>query len=114
MKKLILGDLHREEAPAFSEAWGIELPRSYCDEPGSEHAALQDSVGLLDESYRGVLDFTGADAAAFLDTIPACCRRKVACSGPSPSTAWGHRIFGQCSVNRSGRRCLKASASMLS
>ena len=69
MKKLILGDLHREEAPAFSEAWGIELPRSYCDEPGSEHAALQDSVGLLDESYRGVLDFTGADAAAFLDKV---------------------------------------------
>ena len=69
MKKLILGDLHREEAPAFSEAWGIELPCSYCDEPGREYAALHDSVGLLDESYRGVLDVAGDDAAAFLDKV---------------------------------------------
>ncbi|MEC7922437.1 MAG: hypothetical protein VX496_03450 [Planctomycetota bacterium] len=69
MKKLILGDLHREEAPAFSEAWGVELPCSYCDEPGREYAALHDSVGLLDESYRGVLDVAGDDAAAFLDKV---------------------------------------------
>ena len=69
MKKLILGELHSEEALAFSEAWGIELPGSYCEEPRREHAALQEAVGLLDESYRGVIDFTGEEVAAFLDKV---------------------------------------------
>ena len=69
MKKLILGDLHGEEALAFSEAWGIELPASYCEEPSREHAALHETVGLLDESYRGVIDFTGEEVAAFLDKV---------------------------------------------
>ena len=110
MKKLILGDLHREEAPAFSEAWGIELPRSYCDEPGSEYAALHDSVGLLDESYRGVLDFTGADAGAFLDKVVSSPLLQLADGGGQDScllSAKG-RLLGAFTLYRLGASHFRA------
>lgn len=110
MKKLILGDLHREEGLAFSEAWGIELPSSYCGEPRREHAALHDSVGLLDESYRGVIDFTGDEAAAFLDKVVSSPLLQLADGGGQDScllSAKG-RLLGAFTLYRLGAAHFRA------
>ena len=64
-----LADVHREEAGAFTAAWGIELPGSFRQGAAAEYAAVGESVGLFDESYRGVIDFLGEDVAAMLDKV---------------------------------------------
>lgn len=69
MKELILDNVHREEAGTFSKAWGIELPGSFRSGAAREYAALGKTAGLMDESYRGVIDFTGEEAGAFLDKV---------------------------------------------
>ena len=69
MRQLPLADVHREAARTFSKAWCLELPGSFEAGARREYAALGETVGLLDESYRGVIDFLGEDAGTFLDKV---------------------------------------------
>ncbi len=69
MRQLPLADVHREDARTFSKAWSLELPGSFGAGARREYAALGETVGLLDESYRGVIDFLGEDAGTFLDKV---------------------------------------------
>ncbi len=55
------------EAGAVFEQWfGWELPAWFAD-PTLEHRVIRDSVGLIDLSYRGILELTGKDSARFLN-----------------------------------------------
>jgi glycine cleavage system T protein len=50
----------------FGEWFGWELPARFSD-PTLEHRAVRDSVGLIDLSYRGILELTGKDRTRFLN-----------------------------------------------
>ena len=88
-----LTDVHREDAGAFTAAWGLELPGSFRQGAAVEYAAVGESVGLFDESYRGVIDFLGEDVAAMLDKVVS-----------SPAPALENRV-GQnsCILSAKGR-----------
>lgn len=58
-----LTDFHRAHGAVFTQPGG--LPVNFGD-PGREYAAARDSVGLIDRSDRGLLQFTGPDRLSFL------------------------------------------------
>ena len=68
MTKLILEDLHRELGAAFTQDLGFELPESY-GSPEREAAFVQNAAGLLDQSYRGVLELEGTGAGQVLNRV---------------------------------------------
>ena len=51
---------------AFGVWFDWELPARF-DDPTIEHRAVRGSVGLLDLSYRGILELTGKDSTRFLN-----------------------------------------------
>jgi folate-binding protein YgfZ len=56
---------HRANGATFREENGWLLPAHF-DDPTSEYRAVRDTVGLLDLSHRGLLQFTGPDRLSFL------------------------------------------------
>ncbi|MBI4663423.1 MAG: aminomethyl transferase family protein [Verrucomicrobia bacterium] len=65
MTPLILRDFHQSHGAQFASVNGQEAPDHY----GNvlvEHAALRDTVGVIDLSFRGRLCLTGADRQRFL------------------------------------------------
>ena len=74
---LPLHDLHRAAGARFVTLgrWGgLEAVASYPDRrgehsPEAEHRAVQESVGLVDQTYRGIVDVCGGKAPALLDRI---------------------------------------------
>jgi folate-binding protein YgfZ len=66
MSSLALHELHTALNGQFIEISGTEAVNHYGD-PLSEHAALRDTAGVLDLSFRGRLCLTGADRQRFLN-----------------------------------------------
>jgi hypothetical protein len=65
MERLILRELHHELNARFTELNGMEIVGDYGDAL-AEHAALRESAGVLDLSFRGRICLTGADRVRFL------------------------------------------------
>jgi len=65
MNPLSLHEFHHSLGARFAELNGMELVADYGDESG-EHAALRQSAGVLDLSFRSRLCLVGADRARFL------------------------------------------------
>ena len=66
--RLLLHAAHRVVGATWIEDLGYEVPRSFGD-PASEQTAIATSVGLIDESYRGVVDLIGDGVAGALEKI---------------------------------------------
>ena len=66
--RLPLDSLHRRSAVDWTEDLGYELPRCFTDAM-EEQRAVAETVGLLDESYRGVIDLVGAGIAEALEKV---------------------------------------------
>src|SRR5712672_3232162 len=65
MKSFPLHEFHSASGAQFIELNGWEAVASYGD-PLAEHAALCETAGVLDLSFRSRLVLTGADRARFL------------------------------------------------
>src|SRR5437773_1579175 len=65
MTKLVLHEFHEGLGANFSEMNGQEVVADY-RETLAEHAALRESAGVLDLSFRGRICLTGADRSRFL------------------------------------------------
>src|SRR3990172_3997665 len=63
--RLPLHEAHARLGARFGEADGFLVPLHYGD-PGSEHEAVRERVGLVDRSERGKVEATGRDRVAFL------------------------------------------------
>lgn len=61
-----LRDLEVAAGATFGEWFGWELPSRFAD-PRLEHRAVRTGVGLIDLSYRGILELTGKDRTRFLN-----------------------------------------------
>lgn len=59
-------DLEVAAGATFGEWFGRELPARFAD-PLLEHRAVRAGAGLLDLSYRGILELTGKDRTRFLN-----------------------------------------------
>src|SRR5437773_4013703 len=65
MTKLVLHEFHEGLGANFSEMNGQEVVADY-RETLAEHAALRESAGVLDLSFRSRICLTGADRVRFL------------------------------------------------
>lgn len=65
-KQSPLRDLEVAAGATFGEWFGWELPVRFAD-PLLEHRAIRAGAGLIDLSYRGILELTGKDRARFLN-----------------------------------------------
>ncbi len=68
MKTLALEKVHRALGATFGEDFGFSLPQSY-DTPEREVGYVQNSAGLMDQSYRSVLELTGPSAGKALGSV---------------------------------------------
>ena len=50
----------------FAERFGVELPEHFGD-PDEEYAAVREAVGLVDGSFRGLIELTGGDRLRWLN-----------------------------------------------
>lgn len=50
----------------FAERFGVELPEHFGD-PGREYDAVREAVGLVDGSFRGLIEVTGGDRLRWLN-----------------------------------------------
>src|SRR3972149_1666653 len=50
----------------FAERFGVELPEHFGD-PGKEYDAVREAVGLVDGSFRGLIEVTGGDRLRWLN-----------------------------------------------
>jgi folate-binding protein YgfZ len=50
----------------FAERFGVELPEHFGD-PGKEYTAVREAVGLVDVSFRGLIELTGGDRLRWLN-----------------------------------------------
>jgi folate-binding protein YgfZ len=66
MSSLALHEFHANLGAQFAGVNGMELVDHY-DDPAAEHAALRDTAGVLDLSFRGRLCLTGTDRQRFLN-----------------------------------------------
>src|SRR6266850_2906498 len=62
---LPLHELHESFGARFTTVNGAEVVADYGDSP-AEHAALRESAGVLDLSFRSRICLTGADRVRFL------------------------------------------------
>ncbi len=66
MIELVLHEFHRSVNARFTEVNGMEAADHY-GEPLAEHAALRNTAGVMDLSFRGRLCLTGSDRQKFLN-----------------------------------------------
>jgi folate-binding protein YgfZ len=64
-KQLTLLNFHRSNSAQFVELNGWLLPAHFGDS-AAEYVAVRSAVGLMDLSYRGLLQLTGPDRVSFL------------------------------------------------
>jgi len=50
----------------LAERFGVELPEHFGD-PGTEYIAVREAVGLVDASFRGLIELTGGDRLRWLN-----------------------------------------------
>jgi aminomethyltransferase len=60
------GECERECGAAFVERFGVEVPERYGD-PGIEYQAVRTGVGLVDLSFRGLLQLAGGERLRWLN-----------------------------------------------
>jgi len=65
-KRSALYDTEVAAGAVFGAWFGWELPARF-DDPAIEHRAVRGGVGLIDLSYRGILELTGKDSTRFLN-----------------------------------------------
>src|SRR5574337_1498948 len=65
-KRSPLYEIELATGASFGKWFGWELPARFAD-PTAEHRAVRTSVGLIDLSYRGILELTGKDSTRFLN-----------------------------------------------
>ena len=65
-KRSALYDTELAAGAVFETWFGWELPARF-DDPTIEYRAVRGSVGLIDLSFRGILELTGKDSARFLN-----------------------------------------------
>lgn len=68
-ESLPLNNLHREAGASFTGVWGLEAAAAFGGDPALEHAYVEERAGLLDQTYRGVIDLEGARALDLLERI---------------------------------------------
>jgi folate-binding protein YgfZ len=56
----------RVAGAVFTERFGVELPEHFGD-PGKEYEAARTGVGLVDMSFRGLIELTGSDRLRWLN-----------------------------------------------
>jgi folate-binding protein YgfZ len=61
----LLADFHRANGAVFEERDGRRLVAHFGD-PAGEYRAVRSTVGLIDFTHRGLLQFTGPDRLSFL------------------------------------------------
>src|SRR5262245_13548415 len=66
MNALDLHELHRGRNARFAGVGGMEVVEHYGD-PLAEHAALRETAGLLDLSFRSRVCLTGTDRQKFMN-----------------------------------------------
>ena len=66
MTMLTIREFHQRLNARFSAVNGLEVVEHYGDAP-AEHAALRETAGVLDLSFRSRLCLTGADRQKFLN-----------------------------------------------
>ncbi|MBI4325213.1 MAG: aminomethyl transferase family protein [Chloroflexi bacterium] len=66
MKAMVLHGFHQSLNARFTEVNGMEAVDHY-EEPLAEHAALRNTAGMMDLSFRGRLCLTGSDRQKFLN-----------------------------------------------
>lgn len=67
-RTLPLDHVHRDLGATFGEDLGFSLPQSY-GSPEREVGYVQNSVGLIDQSYRCVLELKGPNAGKALNSV---------------------------------------------
>src|SRR5216110_3403490 len=65
MTMLTIREFHQRLNARFSAVNGLEVVEHYGDAP-ADHAALRETAGVLDLSFRSRLCLTGADRVRFL------------------------------------------------
>jgi aminomethyltransferase len=65
-KRTQLYDAERGAGATFGEWFGRELPARFSD-PSLEYHAVRAGMGLVDQSYRGILELRGKDSTRFLN-----------------------------------------------
>ncbi len=65
-KRTRLYDVEHAAGATFGEWFGWEVPLRFGN-PIAEHRAVRVSVGLTDQSYRGILELSGKDSLRFLN-----------------------------------------------
>ncbi len=70
-KALPLSDVHRDAGATFVCAWGLEMPSSFGD-PEREYEHVRAAAGLVDQSYRGVIDLEGEACVELLERVLSC------------------------------------------
>jgi glycine cleavage system T protein len=65
-KRTQLYDVERGAGATFGEWFGRELPARFSD-PSLEYHAVRAGMGLVDQSYRGILELRGKDSTRFLN-----------------------------------------------
>lgn len=65
VKQSVLSAFHQSNGAKFVERDGWLLPAHFGNS-GQEYTAVRSAVGLMDLSYRGLLQFTGPDRLSFL------------------------------------------------
>jgi len=65
-KRTQLYDIERGAGATFGEWFGRELPARFSD-PSLEYHAVRAGMGLVDQSYRGILELRGKDSTRFLN-----------------------------------------------
>jgi glycine cleavage system T protein len=64
-KRTQLFDAQKELGASFARFSGWEMAETYTD-PGEEHDRVRSGVGLIDQSYQGVIKIGGKEGAQFL------------------------------------------------
>jgi len=65
-KRTLLYDVERERGASFAPRFGWELPARF-DGPAEEYRAARTAAGLIDLTYRGLLEVSGKDRTRFLN-----------------------------------------------
>jgi folate-binding protein YgfZ len=62
----LFAEQEKRAGAVFAERFGVELPEHFGD-PATEYAAVREAVGLVNASFRGLIEVTGGDRLRWLN-----------------------------------------------
>ena len=68
-RRLPLAARHGDGGASLTTVWDVELPARFADDPAREHRHVRERAGLVDGSYRAVIDLAGDEAPNLLERI---------------------------------------------